>query len=70
MTKISSFFHHTFTESCSFSIRGEDTSNTVMPSPNLSRISSSLIIAIFMIGCILFMSKQAGGYPQGHRQNQ
>src|ERR1700751_1812202 len=36
---------------------------------NLSRVSSSLIIAVFMIGCILFMSKRAGGHPQGHVQN-
>ena len=36
---------------------------------NLSRISSSLIIAVFMTGCILLMSKRAGGHPQGHSQN-
>jgi uncharacterized membrane-anchored protein len=36
---------------------------------NLSRINSSLIITVFMIGCILFMSKRAGGHPQGHGQN-
>jgi uncharacterized membrane-anchored protein len=36
---------------------------------NLSRISSSLIITIFMIGCILFMSQRAGGHPQGREQN-
>jgi uncharacterized membrane-anchored protein len=36
---------------------------------NLSRVSSSLIIAVFMIGCILFMSKRAGSHPQGHGQN-
>jgi len=32
---------------------------------NLSRVSSSLIIAVFMIGCILFISKRAGGHQQG-----
>jgi uncharacterized membrane-anchored protein len=36
---------------------------------NLSRISSSLIITIFMIGCILFLSQRAGGHPQGREQN-
>jgi uncharacterized membrane-anchored protein len=36
---------------------------------NLSRISSSLIITIFMIGCILFMSQRAGGHPQRREQN-
>jgi uncharacterized membrane-anchored protein len=36
---------------------------------NLSRFSSTLIIAVFMIGCILFMSKRAGGHPQGHGQS-
>ena len=36
---------------------------------NLSRISSSSVIAVFMIGCILFMSKRAGGHQQGHGQN-
>jgi uncharacterized membrane-anchored protein len=36
---------------------------------NLSRVSSSLIIAVFMIGCILFMSNRAGDHPQGHGQN-
>ena len=36
---------------------------------NLSRISSSLVITIFMIGCILFMSQRAGGHSQGREQN-
>ena len=36
---------------------------------NLSRVSSSLMIAVFMIGCIFFMSKRAGSHPQGHGQN-
>jgi uncharacterized membrane-anchored protein len=35
---------------------------------NLSRFTSSLIIAVFMIGCILFMSKRAGDHRQGHSQ--
>ena len=30
---------------------------------DLSRISSSLLIAIFIIGCILFTSKRAGSHP-------
>jgi uncharacterized membrane-anchored protein len=35
---------------------------------DLSRISSSAIIAIFIIGCILFTSQKAGGHPgtRGH----
>lgn len=32
---------------------------------NLGRISSSLVIAIFMVGCILFKSERAGGHPTG-----
>jgi uncharacterized membrane-anchored protein len=30
---------------------------------NLGRISSSLVIAIFIVGCILFTSPRAGGHP-------
>jgi uncharacterized membrane-anchored protein len=30
---------------------------------NLGRISSSLVIAIFIAGCILFTSQRAGGHP-------
>jgi uncharacterized membrane-anchored protein len=33
---------------------------------NLDRISSSLAIAIFMIGCILFTAQRAGGHPRRH----
>ncbi|MBV8886370.1 MAG: hypothetical protein JO235_20580 [Chroococcidiopsidaceae cyanobacterium CP_BM_RX_35] len=36
---------------------------------NLSRISSSLIIAIFIIGCILLTPQRAGGHPGGRRQS-
>ena len=36
---------------------------------NLSRISSSLAIAVFMIGCILFMSQKAGRHPGGHSKS-
>lgn len=36
---------------------------------NLSRVNSSLIIAVLMVGCILFTSKRAGVHPQGHSQN-
>jgi uncharacterized membrane-anchored protein len=32
---------------------------------NLGRISSSLAIAIFIVGCILFTSKKAGRHPSG-----
>jgi len=32
---------------------------------DLSRISSSVVIAIFMITCILFTSQKAGKHPQG-----
>jgi uncharacterized membrane-anchored protein len=31
---------------------------------NLNRVSSSSVIAVFMIGCILLMSKGAGAHPQ------
>jgi uncharacterized membrane-anchored protein len=34
---------------------------------NLGRISSSLVIAIFIVGCILFTSTRAGGHP-GQRE--
>jgi uncharacterized membrane-anchored protein len=34
---------------------------------NLGRISSSLVIAIFIVGCILFTSQRAGGHP-GERE--
>jgi uncharacterized membrane-anchored protein len=30
---------------------------------NLGRISSSLVIAIFMLGCILFTFQKAGSHP-------
>jgi uncharacterized membrane-anchored protein len=30
---------------------------------NLGRISSSLVIAIFIVGCILFTSQKAGSHP-------
>jgi uncharacterized membrane-anchored protein len=30
---------------------------------NLSRIASSLVIAAFMVLCILLTSRQAGGHP-------
>lgn len=33
---------------------------------NLSRINSSLIIAMFIIGCIRFTCPRAGGHPRGH----
>ena len=36
---------------------------------NLSRISSSLIIAVFMIGCILFVSQRAGSHLEGRGEN-
>ena len=32
---------------------------------NLGRISSSLVIAIFIVGCILFKAQRAGGHPAG-----
>jgi uncharacterized membrane-anchored protein len=32
---------------------------------NLGRISSSLVIAMFIVGCILFTSKRAGGHRGG-----
>ena len=32
---------------------------------NLGRISSSLVIALFMVGCILFTSQRAGAHPGG-----
>jgi uncharacterized membrane-anchored protein len=35
---------------------------------NLSRIESSLAIAIFMVICILFTSQRAGGHPAVRRQ--
>ena len=37
---------------------------------NLSRISSSLIIAIFIIGCILLMPQRAGGHPGRRGETQ
>jgi uncharacterized membrane-anchored protein len=36
---------------------------------DLSRISSSLIIAIFIIGCILLTSQRAGSHPGGREQS-
>ncbi len=33
---------------------------------NLSRISSSLVLAVFMIGCIFFTSREAGEHPGNH----
>ncbi len=36
---------------------------------NLDRISSSLVIAIFMAGCILFTSRKAGSHPGSDRQS-
>ena len=36
---------------------------------NLGRISSSSLIAVFIIGCILFTSQRAGGHPESHEQN-
>jgi uncharacterized membrane-anchored protein len=37
---------------------------------HLGRISSSAIIALFMIGCILFASRQASGRPDGNTPAQ
>ena len=36
---------------------------------DLSRITSSLVIAVFMIGCILFTSQRAGGHPGEQTQS-
>jgi uncharacterized membrane-anchored protein len=36
---------------------------------NLSRVSSSAIIAIFIVGCILFTSQRAGGHPETRGQS-
>jgi len=37
---------------------------------NLSRIASSLVIAAFMVLCILLTSRQAGGHPGGGKKAQ
>ena len=36
---------------------------------NLSRISSSLVITAFIVGCILFTSQRAGSHPEGEEQS-
>jgi uncharacterized membrane-anchored protein len=36
---------------------------------DLSRFSSSAIIAIFIVGCIFFMSQRAGGHPGSHERS-
>jgi uncharacterized membrane-anchored protein len=37
---------------------------------HLGRISSSVVIALFMIGCILFASRRVSGHPGGNAPAQ
>jgi uncharacterized membrane-anchored protein len=37
---------------------------------DLSRISSSAVIAVFMVGCIALTSQAAGGHPGTHGKSR